>query len=210
MSSKSRPTDQSETQALQDSTNTSDNEGRRHETPFAAILPTLPCAYAEERKAEERKTGPQHLPNRPTCPQPGPVPLAQRYGGGCPSRPVPRRHRTDRCHPSDLHRCPHKESALARLAPAGQKQPPRTRRGHEYGYPAGSRRVFIDASVHIPAHDRHGLERLLRYCARPPFAAERISLVNQEQRKGYPSIGPRTPLAWRPKAPEQQPLSNSP
>ena len=32
----------------------------------------------------------------------------------------------------------------------------------------------IDASVHIAAHDRAGLERLLRYCARPPFALERI------------------------------------
>ncbi len=32
----------------------------------------------------------------------------------------------------------------------------------------------IDASVHIPARDRPGLERLLRYCARPPFALERL------------------------------------
>ena len=32
----------------------------------------------------------------------------------------------------------------------------------------------IDASVHIPARDRAGLERLLRYCARPPFALERL------------------------------------
>ena len=32
----------------------------------------------------------------------------------------------------------------------------------------------IDASVHIAARDRAGLERLLRYCARPPFALERI------------------------------------
>lgn len=28
----------------------------------------------------------------------------------------------------------------------------------------------IDASVRIEGHDRHGLERLVRYCARPPFA----------------------------------------
>jgi hypothetical protein len=27
-----------------------------------------------------------------------------------------------------------------------------------------------DASVRIAGHDRAGLERLLRYCARPPFA----------------------------------------
>jgi hypothetical protein len=32
----------------------------------------------------------------------------------------------------------------------------------------------LDASVRIPAHDRAGLERLLRYCARPPFAPKRI------------------------------------
>ena len=32
----------------------------------------------------------------------------------------------------------------------------------------------IDASVHIPARDRAGLERLLRYCARPPFALDRL------------------------------------
>jgi len=32
----------------------------------------------------------------------------------------------------------------------------------------------INASVHIAAWDRAGLERLLRYCARPPFALERL------------------------------------
>jgi hypothetical protein len=32
----------------------------------------------------------------------------------------------------------------------------------------------LDASVCIASHDRAGLERLLRYCARPPFALERI------------------------------------
>lgn len=34
----------------------------------------------------------------------------------------------------------------------------------------------LDASVRIPAHDRAGLERLLRYSARPPFALERLEL----------------------------------
>jgi hypothetical protein len=29
----------------------------------------------------------------------------------------------------------------------------------------------VDASVRIEAHDRAGLERLLRYCARPPFSS---------------------------------------
>ena len=32
----------------------------------------------------------------------------------------------------------------------------------------------VDASVRIEAQDRAGLERLLRYCARPPFAMERL------------------------------------
>ena len=32
----------------------------------------------------------------------------------------------------------------------------------------------VDAGVCIEAHDRAGLERLLRYCARPPFAMERL------------------------------------
>ena len=31
-----------------------------------------------------------------------------------------------------------------------------------------------DASVRIDGADRSGLERLLRYCARPPFAMERL------------------------------------
>ena len=31
-----------------------------------------------------------------------------------------------------------------------------------------------DTSVRIEAHDRAGLERLLRYCARPPFSMERL------------------------------------
>ena len=32
----------------------------------------------------------------------------------------------------------------------------------------------LDASVRIEGQDRPGLERLLRYCARPPFALERL------------------------------------
>jgi hypothetical protein len=35
----------------------------------------------------------------------------------------------------------------------------------------------LDGSVRIEATDRDGLERLIRYCARPPFARERIHLV---------------------------------
>ena len=35
----------------------------------------------------------------------------------------------------------------------------------------------LNASVRIEATDREGLERLTRYCARPPFALERLHLV---------------------------------
>jgi hypothetical protein len=36
----------------------------------------------------------------------------------------------------------------------------------------------LDAAVRVGAHDRAGLERLLRYCARPPFALERLELLD--------------------------------
>jgi hypothetical protein len=39
----------------------------------------------------------------------------------------------------------------------------------------------LDASVRIGAHDRRGLERLLRYCARPPFAAERLEELDEHR-----------------------------
>jgi hypothetical protein len=39
---------------------------------------------------------------------------------------------------------------------------------------AGGGGFSLDGSVRIEAEDRAGLERLLRYCARPPFALERL------------------------------------
>ncbi len=39
----------------------------------------------------------------------------------------------------------------------------------------------LDASVCIAGQDRAGLERLLRYCARPPCALERIEQVSEQQ-----------------------------
>jgi hypothetical protein len=39
----------------------------------------------------------------------------------------------------------------------------------------------LDASVRIEAHDQLGLERLLRYCARPPFAAERLEELDAQR-----------------------------
>jgi len=38
----------------------------------------------------------------------------------------------------------------------------------------------LDAAVRVAAHDRAGLERLLRYCARPPFALERLERLDAE------------------------------
>ncbi len=39
----------------------------------------------------------------------------------------------------------------------------------------------LDAAVRVGAHDLAGLERLLRYCARPPFALERLELIDEQQ-----------------------------
>ena len=38
----------------------------------------------------------------------------------------------------------------------------------------------VDASVRIEAADRAGRERLLRYCARPPFALDRLRELDSE------------------------------
>ena len=38
----------------------------------------------------------------------------------------------------------------------------------------------LDANVRIAANDRQGLERLLRYCARPAFALERLRQIDPE------------------------------
>jgi len=38
----------------------------------------------------------------------------------------------------------------------------------------------LDASVRIDGADRAGLERLLRYCARPPFALERLEQLGDD------------------------------
>jgi hypothetical protein len=39
----------------------------------------------------------------------------------------------------------------------------------------------LDATIRIAAHDRAGLERLLRYCARPAFARERLEWADDKQ-----------------------------
>ena len=49
----------------------------------------------------------------------------------------------------------------------------------------------LDASVRIEATDRAGLERLIRYCARPPFALDRLHLVgNRSDQILYVLPGP--------------------
>jgi hypothetical protein len=60
----------------------------------------------------------------------------------------------------------------------------------------------IDGSVRIEAADRAGRERLLRYCARPPFALDRLRerdrehLINEPPKPGPGGSGPQclTPL----------------
>ena len=39
----------------------------------------------------------------------------------------------------------------------------------------------VNASVRIEAADRAGRERLLRYCARPPFALDRLRELDLER-----------------------------
>ena len=59
----------------------------------------------------------------------------------------------------------------------------------------------VNATVTIPDWDRHSLERLVRYCARPPLSQERLGRFNDETlvstlRK--PTVDGRTELILRP------------
>ncbi len=77
-------------------------------------------------------------------------------------------------------------SSTTRATPSGlcstRRLPSTSRPGLSWPVPASSTaRVgyqhsgfSVDAGVCIEAHDRSALERLLRYCARPPFAMERL------------------------------------
>ena len=59
----------------------------------------------------------------------------------------------------------------------------------------------LDAAVRIEARDRAGLERLLRYCARPPFALERLEQLAHDQlvyRSPKPQPDGRTELSLTP------------
>jgi hypothetical protein len=48
---------------------------------------------------------------------------------------------------------------------------------HYYAHGGG---FSVDASVRIGQHDRAGLERLLRYFARPLFAGQRIRIEGEQ------------------------------
>ena len=56
--------------------------------------------------------------------------------------------------------------------------------GHNSGF-------SVDASVRIEANDRAGLERLLRYCARPVFASERLTWHREDEQLAYQLPKPR-------------------
>ena len=59
----------------------------------------------------------------------------------------------------------------------------------------------VDASVRIGADDRAGLERLLRYCARPTFALERLQAAGPDRvvyRLPKSAIDGRTELVLTP------------
>jgi hypothetical protein len=59
----------------------------------------------------------------------------------------------------------------------------------------------VDASVHIEAADRAGRERLLRYCARPPFALDRLRELDPERLRyesNKPGPGANGPLLLTP------------
>ena len=61
----------------------------------------------------------------------------------------------------------------------------------------------LDASVRVPASDRAGRERLLRYCARPPFALERLrcerTAAAAEPSRSAPGAGVRQVLYHLPR-----------
>ncbi len=59
----------------------------------------------------------------------------------------------------------------------------------------------VDASVTIPDWDRHGLERLVRYCARPPLSQERRGRLNEQtlvDSLRRPTVDGRTELQLTP------------
>ncbi len=55
----------------------------------------------------------------------------------------------------------------------------------------GSGGFSVDASVRIQGEDRAGIERLVRYCARPPFALERLHAIEGGIGIGHSAVNVR-------------------
>ena len=77
---------------------------------------------------------------------------------------------------------------LRRATPGGWPRPRRIwsiRSSRRCRCASGSSRCpsgfSLDAAVCVAANDRAGLQRLLRDCARPPFALERLELLDAER-----------------------------
>jgi hypothetical protein len=96
--------------------------------------------------------------------------------------------------------------ATARRAPVAGLRPSVGLGDAATRLPAG---FSVDASVRIEGEDRAGIERLVRYCARPPFALERLhtlegsaSLTSPESRLLYrfpkPDVNGRTEILLTP------------
>ena len=85
--------------------------------------------------------------------------------------------------PSPLEACMQMSlfgGAFLRLAADGTPVPvdePRFGTGTKSPWAAEAEGFNVHAGVALRAGDRDGLERLLRYCARPPFSLERLSIL---------------------------------
>ena len=85
--------------------------------------------------------------------------------------------------PSPLEACMQMSlfgGAFLRLAADGTPVPvdePRFGTGTKSPWAAEAEGFNVHAGVAVRAGDRDGLERLLRYCARPPFSLERLSIL---------------------------------
>jgi len=106
-------------------------------------------------------------------------------GGGCPARPGPAPGIYERRRPESttLYQIVQQHLELVRrrvlrwFARSGLLDAADAR--DMLGWDNGG--FSLDASVRITGEDRAGLERLLRYCARPPFALERLEQVGEHR-----------------------------
>jgi len=53
----------------------------------------------------------------------------------------------------------------------------------------------FDQSMHLPAGDRAGIERLIQYMTRCPFSLSQLVKVSDNRQAGQSSISPRSRLA---------------